>query len=214
MRSARSRPSRRPPHQHVVHSGVPAAAIWAEPRNLFFFRTARLAGPEVETSCQVIALTESGAILRSNAPLAPLDRCTLELNSVHRLAGAIVWVDEDRMGLGFDDREKVQAVLAARELSHPYRAPRLGLNCSLEIRLGSQRLTTQCHDISEAGIKIALEIADCEGAEAVVALEGLEPVTGRVQWSRGGLAGISFERPIPTEDFTRWVTPRLEAAAG
>jgi hypothetical protein len=193
---------------------VPAAAIWAEPRSLFFFRTARLAGPGGETSCQVLALAESGAILRSSAPLAPFDRCTLELNSVHCLGGSVAWVEDERIGFEFDNRAQVQSMLAGRELSHPYRAPRLGLHCKLEIRLGAQRLTTECHDISEGGIKVALALAHCEGEEAIVALDGLEPVAGKVQWSQGGRAGISFEQPIPTPDFTRWLTPRLEALAG
>jgi len=164
--------------------------------------------------CQVLALAESGAVLRSAAPLAPLDRCTLELNSIHRLDGSINWAEEDRVGLAFDEREQVKAVLAGRALAHPYRAPRLDLRCALELRLGARRLETECHDISEGRIKVALALPDCEGEEAVVTLDGLEPVTGKVQWSHGGRAGISFERPIPAQEFTRWVTPRLEALAG
>ncbi len=213
MRSAKSRPGRRPPNQDVVQAGIPAAAIWAEPRSLFFFRTARLSGPEGEAVCQLLALAESGAILRPASPLVPLDRCTLELNSVHRLDGQIAWVEEGKAGLAFDDREQVRTVLAGRELSHPYRAPRLALHCALEVRLGSRRLSTQCRDISEGGIKVALALADCEGEEAVVSLDGLDPVPGRVRWSGDGRAGIAFERPIPAREFTRWVTPRLEAMA-
>ena len=213
MRKAKSRPGRRSTNQPDAPKGVPAAAIWAEPRNLFFFRTARLNGPEGEMACQLLALAESGAILRSAAALAPLDRCTIELNSVLRLDGSITWVEEERAGLEFDDREQVRKVLAGRELTFPYRAPRLGLTCALEIRLGSRRLRTECQDISEGGIKVALELPDCEGQEAIVALDGLDPVAGKVQWCRGGRAGIAFERPIPALEFTRWVTPRLEASA-
>ena len=213
MRSAKSRPGRRPPNQ-TAPAGIPAAAIWAEPRSLFFFRNARLNGPRGEAICQVLALAESGAVLRSGEPLAPLDRCTLELNSIHRLDGSVIWADEDRVGLAFDEREQVKAVLSGRALAHPYRAPRLGLRCALEIRLGDRRLETECHDISESGIKVALALPDCEGEEAIVSLEGLEPVAGKVQWSHGGRSGISFEQPIPAREFTRWVTPRLEALAG
>lgn len=164
--------------------------------------------------CQVLALAESGAVLRSAEPLAPRDRCTLELNALHRLDGSIIWADEDRIGLAFDEPEQVKTVLAGRELAHPYRAPRLGLRCALEIRLGGRRLETECHDISESGIKVALALPDCEGEEAIISLDGLEPVTGKVQWSQGGRTGIAFERPIPAREFTRWVMPRLEALAG
>jgi hypothetical protein len=210
VRSGKSRPGRRPPNQATA---VSAAAIWAEPRSLFFFRTARLSGPEGEAICQLLALAESGAVLGSAASLAPLDRCTLELNSVHCLGGSITWVEEDRAGLEFDDRDQVREVLSGRQLSYPYRAPRLGLRCTLEVSLGVRRLKAQCHDISEGGIKVALAVDNIEGAEAIVALDGFGPVAGRVQWCRGGRAGISFEQPIPARDFTRWVTPRLEALA-
>jgi hypothetical protein len=196
-----------------VQAGVPAAAIWAEPRGLFFFRTARVSGPEGDLACEVLAITESGAVLRSAEPWADLDRCTLELNSAHRLDGSINWIEEDRAGLRFDDREQVRAILSRRELSHPYRAPRLGLNCELEIRLGSNCLRTQCHDISEGGVKVELELEDCEGQEAIITLDGLDPVNGRVMWSSRGRAGISFEHPIAAGEFTRWVTPRLNAMA-
>ncbi len=123
-------------------------------------------------------------------------------------------MEEDKAGLEFDDREQVQDVLSGRELSYPYRAPRLALQCSLEIRLGGRRHKAKCQDISEGGIKVALAVDNIEGAEAIVALDGLGPVVGRVQWCGGGRAGISFEQPIPPAEFTRWVTPRLEACAG
>jgi hypothetical protein len=214
MRSARSKPGRRPPAQNRAKGAPPAAAIWAEPRNLFFFRTGRLNGPEGEEICEILALAESGAILRSPPDLGLGDAITLELNSVHRLGGFVAWSEGGRIGLEFDDRRKVRAVLAGRELSHPYRAPRLGLRCALEIRLGSRRLKTECHDISEGGIKVELPAGHRAGSEAIVALDGLEPVAGQIRWWREGRAGISFEQPIPAGDFTRWVTTRLEPRAG
>jgi hypothetical protein len=208
------RPARRPPSASPEPpASVSAPRIWAEPRNLFFFRTARLAGQEGEVLCEILALAESGAVLRANAAHDEGDLCALELNSLHRFPGKVAWTEEDRLGLEFDDREAVRKVLASRELSFPYRAPRLRLSCTLEVRLGTKRLKVRSQDISESGIKLELP-ADCSGEEAILSLDELGPVAGRVKWWRDGQAGISFERPIPSGAFTRWITPRLESCAG
>jgi hypothetical protein len=211
---AAKRPARRPPSAAPERpASVSAPRIWAEPRNLFFFRTARLAGKEGEALCEILALAESGAVLRANAAHDEGEGCALELNSLHHLPGKVAWTEEDRLGLEFDDRDAVRKVLASRELSFPYRAPRLHLRLTLEIRLGARRLEVRSQDMNESGIKLELPV-DCAGEEAILSLDGLGPVAGRVRWWRDGQAGISFARPIPSAAFTRWITPRLESCAG
>ena len=207
------KPGRRPPPGIKPLPAVAPPNVWAEPRNLFFFRTGRLRSAETESVCEVIALAESGAIVRSPSPPAEGSLCNLELNSAHWLRGAVAWIDEDLLGLEFCDRTEVRDTLSRRETSFPYRAPRLRLASTLEISLGKQRLTVRCHDISESGIKVELP-EDRAGAEAALKLTGIGTVRGRVQWWRGGRAGISFLSPIPGGAFTRWLTQRLESRPG
>lgn len=192
----------------------PAGVVWAEPRNLFFFRTAKLHGAEGEETCEVIALAESGAIIRATNAHEQGGRATLELNSVHRFEGRIAWADGNRIGLEFDDRQMVRDVLACRERSFPYRPPRINLRCELQVQLGARHLKTHSHDVSESGVKVELPADDCTGLEAVISLDGLKPVKGTVEWWREGRAGISFERPIPIATFAEWVTGQLGKTGG
>ena len=187
----------------------PAEVVWAEPRNLFFFRTAKLHGADGEETCDLLALAESGAVLRAATEHRQGSRATLELNSVHRFEGIIAWADGNKVGLAFDDRQLVRDVLACRIRSFPYRPPRIGLRCELKVRIGGRELRTHSHDVSESGIKVELPADDCTGMDALVSLDGLEPVKGTVEWWREGRAGISFERPIPIATFAEWVTSHL-----
>jgi len=187
--------------------------VWAEPRNLFFFRTGRLSGPEGESICEILALAETGAVLRTEAALKAGDSCTLEVNSAHSMQATVAWAEANLFGLKLTNTRQVRDIFSRRETSFPYRAPRLRLAATLQIRLGAQRLEVRCQDISESGIKVEIE-EDCAGANAQIALAGVGTLEGQVRWWCNGKAGISFVRPIPSEAFTRWVTDRLESRAG
>jgi hypothetical protein len=196
---------------------LPGAAgppnVWAEPRNLFFFRTGRLNGPDGESICEILALAETAAVVRAEAQLEVGCACELEVNSAHRMQAKVCWTDGTRLGLELVNTRQVRDILSRRETSFPYRAPRLRLSANLQISLGAQRLQVKCQDISESGMKVEIE-EECEGADARISLEGVGNVEGRVRWWRDGKAGISFLRPIPSDAFTRWVTERLESRAG
>ena len=207
------KPARRPPPGvEPLQGAVAPPNVWAEPRNLFFFRTGRLSGPEGESLCEILALAETGAVVRAQAPLGPGDECSLEVNSAHIMQATVSWAEGDMIGLRLTNTRQVRDILARRETSFPYRAPRLRLAATLQVRLGAQRLQVRCQDISESGMKV--EIAEeCAGANAQIALAGVGTLEGEVRWWRDGKAGISFVRPIPSEAFTRWVTERLETRA-
>src|SRR5687767_11193437 len=133
--------TRRPPPGSAPAEGpVSAPNVWAEPRGLFFFRTGRLDGPEGESTCEIVALAETGAVVRLAAAYGPGVECVLEINSVHRLRASIAWAEDELFGLAFADRDKVRDVLASRQTSFPYRAPRLRVGSMLDISLGAQRL--------------------------------------------------------------------------
>ena len=202
-----------PPGMEPLPEAAAPPNVWAEPRSLFFFRTGRLFAGAGHSICEILALAETGAVLRSETELGEGDSCTLELNSAHCMEAKVAWADDGVMGLSFTDRKQVQDILSRRQTSFPYRPPRLRLAATLEVRLGAQKLKVRCRDISESGIKVELP-DDCAGADAEIMLSGVGNVEGRVRWWREGKAGISFARPIPSEAFTRWVTERLEPRAG
>ncbi len=193
----------------------PQVPIWAEPRSLFFFRLGTLLGEGTRTQVEILALAESGAIVRAGAALEEDARLELEVNSHHRFAARVEWTSGDLAGLGFEDRGTVRETLAARDRAHPYRAPRLELSADVVLRLGESCITARARDVSEGGIKVELGDPDYVGREARVIVPGMPPVAGRILWCRNGHAGISFERPLPfaclADCLTRQQSGRAEA---
>ncbi|HEX8379668.1 MAG TPA: PilZ domain-containing protein [Allosphingosinicella sp.] len=173
------------------------APIWAEPRSLFFFRLGTLTGEGARFQVEILALAESGAIVRTGQGLNEEARLELEVNSHHRFAARVEWTSGDLAGLEFEDRGSVRETLAARDRAHPYRAPRLELCADVVLRLGESCITARSRDVSEGGIKVELADPGYVGREARVIVPGMPPVAGRILWCRDGHAGISFERPLP-----------------
>jgi len=190
----------------------PQAPIWAEPRHLFFFRLATLIGEGLQRPVEILALAESGAIVRTGGSLEEGAQLVLELNSHHRFAIRVEWSSDSLAGLEFEDREYVRATLAARDRAHPYRAPRLELAAEVVLRLGETCVTAQAKDVSEGGIKVELAEAGHVGREASVIVPGMPPVAGRILWCRDGRAGISFERPLPFRSLIDCLTRQPAAA--
>jgi hypothetical protein len=184
--------------EEPIGEGRPQVPIWAEPRHLFFFRLGTLLGEGGDQSpVEILALAESGAIVRIGQALQEGARLTIEVNSHHRFAVRVEWSCDTLAGLEFEDREHVRATLAGRDRAHPYRAPRLELAAEVLLRFGETSLTARSKDVSEGGIKVELADPGQVGREASVIVPGMPPVAGRVLWCRDGRAGISFERPLP-----------------
>lgn len=192
----------------------PQAPIWAEPRHLFFFRLGTLFGDGEQRPVEILALAESGAIVRTGDGLEEGSLRVLELNSHHRFEVRVEWSSDRLAGLEFVDREHVRATLAGRDRAHPYRAPRLELEAEVVLRLGETCVTAQAKDVSEGGIKVELAGPGHVGREASVIVPGMPPVAGRILWCRDGRAGISFERPLPFRSLIDCLTRQPAGQAG
>jgi hypothetical protein len=192
----------------------PQAPIWAEPRHLFFFRLGTLLGESHPRPVEILALAESGAIVRTAASLEEGAQLVIELNSHHRFAARVEWSSDCLAGLEFEDREFVRATLAGRDRAHPYRPPRLELAAEVVLRLGDTCLTARAKDVSEGGIKVELAEPGHVGRDASVIVPGMPPVAGRILWCRDGRAGISFERPLAFRSLIDCLTRQPAAQPG
>ncbi len=182
------------------------APVWAEPRHLFYFRLGTLIGDGEQRPIEIVALAESGAIVRAGGSLEEGGLRVLELNSHHRFEFRVSWSSDSVAGLEFVDREHVRATLAGGDRAHPYRAPRLELAAESVLRLGETCVTAPARDLSEGGIKVDLSEPGHVGREASVIVPGIPPVAGRILWCRDGRAGISFERPLPFRSLVECLT--------
>jgi hypothetical protein len=184
----------------------PQVPIWAEPRHLFFFRLGTLIEEGEQRPVEILALAESGAIVRTGEALPEGAALVLEVNSDHRFAVRVEWSGDALAGLAFEDRDRVRETLAGRDRGHPYRPPRLELQAEVVLRLGETCLTARAKDVSEGGIKVELEQSGHVGREASVIVPGIPPVAGRILWCRDGRAGIAFERPLPFQSLIDCLT--------
>lgn len=178
-------------------AGEAAPPVWAEPRDLFFFRLGTLFCGDVPKRVEIVAMAESGAIVRTRARVDAEAPLRLEINSHHLFAARLAWAADDFHVLEFEDRALVREVLAARDRGHPYRPPRLSLKSTILLRLGETSVTARARDVSEGGIKVDLAEPQPVGSPAGLIVPGMAPLTGRVSWCRDGRTGIEFEKPLP-----------------
>jgi hypothetical protein len=81
------------------------------------------------------------------------------------------------------------------------------------VRIGKLYHQVEVRDISQGGIKVALNDWQCAGKDVIVTIESLRPVKGRVRWYKGGHAGIVFDKPLGFEELAEWMGKRLEVAS-
>ena len=138
------------------------------------------------------------------------DRIEVELKSDSQLAGEVIWVKGQNIGVRFDGTIEVGDFLAHRPADdgRKPRPPRVEVSGRARIKADSMMCPAELRDISQGGVKIALTEQLEANGDVVVAIEGLDARKGVVRWYRDGQAGISFLRPIPFESLTQWLYAR------
>lgn len=85
------------------------------------------------------------------------------------------------------------------------RASRIPVASVVMLNPGSEPVKATACDVSERGLKVALDAALPSGLVSIK-LPGFPIVTGEVRWSGAGRAGLRFLRPIPSEYLATWVS--------
>ena len=85
------------------------------------------------------------------------------------------------------------------------RASRIPIASVVMLNPGSKPVEATACDVSERGLKVALDAALPSGLVSIK-LPGFPIVTGEVRWSGAGRAGLRFLRPIPSEYLATWVS--------
>ena len=139
----------------------------------------------------------------------------VELNSNQRIPGTVVWKRDNAIGIKFDQNVDLRELLANRRPRHGFRPrpPRLEVTCGATVKIGNLYHQTEVRDISLGGMKVALSDWQCVGKPVVVTVESLRPIKGRVQWYKGQLAGIVFDKPLTFDELAEWMGKRVELAS-
>lgn len=186
----------------------------AEDRTTAVYRPVLIETDEFAGFCLVKNLSAGGMMGVAYAEFAADQPVTIQFHPDHVITGAIVWSLEGRIGVSFNEKIDVDAVLHNLASKHVgrlvNRAPRLNIECSGQLVVDGRTLPITVVDISQRGMKAAAAFVK-PGEEVVVHFDGMEPHKAEVRWTQGGMAGLHFVRPIGFEDLARWVIERQAA---
>jgi hypothetical protein len=178
-------------------------------------RPGALARGSVRNACSVRKISAGGAILHCEDMVDPGERLELELMSGERLAGTVAWRSGMEIGLSFDSRIDVFAIIAQDIVSQPgerRRMPRVETVCPvlLETASGTELVTSR--DVSQGGIKIDVPRRLVPDERVSVTLEDFRPLEGVVRWSSDSVAGIAFLPELRWQELMLWLKGRRKQA--
>jgi len=180
----------------------------SDPRLLTILRVGKLTTDRFEELCLVRNVGVGGMMAHVHSPLVPRQRVQIELRSDRKFWGTILWIKEGIAGIGFDGQVDIEEILGRGPTESNDRrstGPRLNIDCSAKLRVGSRYHGVPVHDLGQCGVGIRFTERLAAGQEVVVTLEGFRPVQGSAIWCRGGRAGIAFNRSIPFDELTGWL---------
>lgn len=162
-------------------------------------------------------ISETGLMLETAMPLRVGDDLSVELRSRQVLSGAVVWVQDGRVGVHLHERIDISKIVAAlpqaarslRRFSQP-RAPRIAANCHIEAQVDGQRLLAELIDISQGGAKVVLPRLMRREERVVLMVPGLPLKLALVRWTADGETGLSFAEPLHFSTLTEWLAVRQE----
>lgn len=185
-------------------------------RLLAILPVAKLVTDGTQDFCRIKNISAGG--LMGEAATLNLETGTdlyVELNSNQRIPGKVVWKRDNAIGIKFDQNVDIRELLANRRPRHGFRPrpPRLEVTCGATVKIGSLYHQTEVKDISLGGMKVTLNDWQCVGKPVVVTVESLRPIKGRVQWYKGIMAGIVFDKPLTFDELAEWMGKRVELAS-
>lgn len=187
---------------------TPADDRRAGKRHIAVFRVGKLVSSFGQEFCLVRNISAGGLMANIYSTHSVGEAVAFELKAGAVVNGRIVWSRENRIGVAFDEPIDVDAVLASPqgESEVQARLPRIELHRPARLRKGARYHRVEVCDISQGGVKVAIEDELNVGDAVVLSLEGLPPQAGTVRWVGDGRAGISFNTAIPFGQIAAWTT--------
>jgi hypothetical protein len=157
--------------------------------------------------CLVSDLSAEGMKAKVYAKFSRQQPICIHFTSHETIQGTLVWHEDHHVGIQFDHRIDVAVVLSSlKEMnrgSGRNRAARLPINCLAEITVGDRYQFVEVRDISQRGAKILSNLAK-PGQVVAVQLDELEERSATVRWSRSGLIGLTFSKPLSFQELAEF----------
>jgi hypothetical protein len=203
------------PHQCVEETSISLSTAAPPPpdrrrqqRHLTILRVGALTVDGIRELCLVRNISAGGVMAHVYRSLPVGTRVEVEIKNDDPLPGRVVWEADANVGIAFDEKIDVPDLLATSKLlgdGRQARRPRVEINRLAKLRCGADVYFVDALDISQGGVKLAVEAALPADAEVVVTLEGFRPLPGIVRWVRDGHCGIGFFQVIPIAVLCEWL---------
>jgi hypothetical protein len=166
--------------------------------------------------CSIRKISALGATVLGGGDKEAGSQVSVELSNGQRQRGTVEWVDRKELGIRFDERIDVLALINRSLVNQPIERrsmPRVEVRCPLHVKYGEHFEPATMRNISARGLQI--EGANLPGAGTYIAVhvEGLNIPAGEVVWSRGNLAGIEVFEELAWSSIIPWVREMLRKAA-
>jgi hypothetical protein len=202
-------------HECVEETSISLSAAAPPPpdrrtqqRHLTILRVGALIVDGTRELCLVRNISAGGVMAHVYRQLDVGTRVAVEIKNDDPLPGKVVWEADSSVGIAFDQKIDVPDLLATSKLlgdGRRARRPRVEINRLAKVRCGADVFFVDALDISQGGVKVAVEQDLPIDADVVVTLDGFRPLPAIVRWMRDGQCGISFIQVIPIAELCDWL---------
>jgi hypothetical protein len=150
--------------------------------------------------CLVRNVSAGGMLIRPYSTLTADTPVSIELKHGESVTGVVRWIEDEVVGIAFDEPIDVVALLTASDGGPQPRMPRIELSCLAWIREDADIYRSRTINISQGGMSAEADPRLCADAKVIVSLPGLEPIPGRIKWIEEGKCGIGFNRVLAVHE--------------
>lgn len=148
-------------------------------------------------------ISDRGMMLAADVPIAVGERLEIALSDTVVIRGHVVWSEEGRCGVAFDEEVDVAGVLkqlAAEQRAGDYRQPRLPVRTQAQAVTDEGASGIELVDLSQNGAGFVHDGHWEVGKEFELVLAGNIRRKAIVRWSRGGRGGLWLTQPLERGD--------------
>lgn len=148
-------------------------------------------------------ISDRGMMLAADVPISVGERLEIALSDTVTLMGEVVWSDQGRCGVAFDQEVDVADMLkqlAAEQRATGYRQPRLPVHTQAQAVTDAGTSRIELVDMSQNGAGFIHDGHLEVGKEFDLILAGGVKRRAIVRWSRAGRGGLWLTQPLDRAD--------------
>jgi hypothetical protein len=158
--------------------------------------------------CLIRNLSAGGMMIRAYSAIPTGTPLTVELKHGESVSGHVQWTKDALTGIAFESPIDVLSLIAPASDGPRPRMPRIALDCTAWVREGAHMRRTKAVNISQGGLCVDSMSELSIGAEVIVSLPELAPISATVRWRHGESYGIGFNHLLALSDLVGWLQAR------